>query len=105
MPFSLRTHHRFPVVCGVTYEHWAHEGQGTVWNLSTTGWWMSGDLPLQCGDVCSFRVVLPTRTRISVAAGIVRWVKGYDYGVETLVMDREAHDRLGEYIRHRTKQQ
>jgi hypothetical protein len=104
MSLSSRSHYRFPVCCGVTYEHWLHEGQGTVWNLSATGWWMSGNLPLQCGDVCSFQVVLPTRERVSVAAGIVRWVNGYDYGVETLVMDREAHDRLREYIRHRTKQ-
>lgn len=104
MSFILRSYQRFPVVCGATYEHWCHEGQGTVWNLSATGWWMSGDLPLQCGDVCSFQVLLPTRQRVSVAAGIVRWVNGYDYGVETLVMDREAQDRLREYIQQRTKQ-
>ena len=31
----------------------------------------------------------PTQERVYVAAGIVRWVRGEEYGVETLVMDDE----------------
>lgn len=101
MPYILRSYRRFPVVCDVLYEHWFRVGQGIVWNLSTTGWRVSGTLPLQYGDVCSFRVVLPTRKGVSVAAGIVRWVRGEDFGFETLVMDGKAQAHLGQYIQER----
>lgn len=101
MPYVLRPYRRFPVVCDVLYEHWFRIGQGIVWNLSTTGWRVSGTLPLQCGDVCSLRVVLPTYKRVSVAAGIVRWARSEDFGIETLVMDAEAQARLDQYIQER----
>lgn len=104
MSFTLRPYQRFPVACDVTYEHWFREGQGTVWNLSRTGWRMSGTLPLHCGDVCTLRAVLPTQKQISVTAGIVRWVRGEDYGIETLVMDRKVEAHLGKYIHERMRE-
>jgi hypothetical protein len=104
MPFFLRPHRRFPVVCPFTYEHWFHEGEGIVWNLSPTGWRLSGTLPLQRGDVCSLRMTLPTNQAIAVAAGIVRWVRGEEFGLETLVMDEEAQAHLRRYIQDRMKE-
>jgi hypothetical protein len=104
MPFVLRPYRRFPVNIPVTYENWFREGEGIVWNLSPTGWRLSGDLPLQRGDVCTLKVRLPTHKEISVAAGIVRWVQGQDYGIETLVLDEEAQARLGKYIQERMKE-
>lgn len=104
MPFVLRPFRRFPVVCAVTYEHWFRVGKGLVWNLSPTGWRMSGTLPLMCGDVCSLNVILPTHKQVSVAAGIVRWVLGQDYGIETLVIERRAQARLRKYIRERMEE-
>lgn len=101
--FIIRPYRRFPVACPVAYEHWFHEGQGTVWNLSSTGWRMSGDVPLQCGDVCSFRVILPHNI-VSVAAGIVRWARGEEFGIETLVIDERAQAQLGKYIQGRMKE-
>ena len=38
MPFSIRPFRRFPICCPVTYHAGLHEGHGTVWNLSLTGW-------------------------------------------------------------------
>ena len=38
MPFSIRSHRRFPVNCRVTYHAGLHEGSGTVWSVSLTGW-------------------------------------------------------------------
>lgn len=99
MPFVIRPYHRVPVVCPVIYEHWFREGEGIVWNLSPTGWRLSGDLPLKVGAVCSLSILLPTNKRVSVAAGIVRWVQGQDYGIETLVMDGEAQAALRHYVR------
>lgn len=104
MALVLRPYRRFPVTIPVTYEHWFREGVGIVWNLSPTGWRLSGSLPLQRGDVCSLTVRLTTNQQISVAAGIVRWVSGQDFGLETLVMDGKTEARLGMYIRERMKE-
>jgi len=104
MPFVIRPYHRVPVMCPVIYEHWFCEGEGVVWNLSPMGWRLSGNLPLERGDVCSLRMTLPTNKPISVAAGIVRWVKGEEFGLETLVMDEKTQVRLGTYIRARMKE-
>ncbi len=41
---------------------------------------------------------LPTRQSLYVAAGIVRWVRGEEYGVETLVMDEESGDDMDDYL-------
>lgn len=103
MPFVLRPYRRFPVVSPVTYEHEGQEGQGIVWNLSPTGCRLSGNLPLELGDICSLTVMLPTNTPVSVLAGMVRWVRGEDVGIETLAMDRKSQSQLGRYIRQRMK--
>jgi hypothetical protein len=46
MPFSIRPYRRFPVQCAVTYDAGPFQVQGTIRNLSCTGWRLSGDLPL-----------------------------------------------------------
>jgi hypothetical protein len=45
MPFSIRPYRRFAVHCSVTYNVGPFQGQGTVWNLSCTGWRLSGGQP------------------------------------------------------------
>src|SRR5215470_4365054 len=85
MPFTMRPYRRFPVCCPVTYQTGLFEGHGTVRNLSLTGWRFSGNLPLRIGEVCSLTVILPAYQPIYVAAGIVRWVQGEEYGIETHV--------------------
>lgn len=99
MPFTLRPYRRVPVCCPVTYEHKLRDGRGTVFNLSTRGWRLCGDLSLQPGDLCSLQIVLPTHQRITVAAGRVRWVQDTDCGIETLLMDTQDKARLAAYIR------
>jgi len=37
------TYRRFPVHCSVTYNAGPLQGHGTVWNLSCTGWRLSGE--------------------------------------------------------------
>jgi len=82
----------------VTSQTGLFEGRGTVWNLSLTGWRFSGNLPLRIGEVCSRTVNLSIDQRVYVAAGIVRWVRGEEYGVETLVIDDESREELEEYL-------
>ena len=72
-----------------------------MWNVSRSGWRFSGNLPLRIGEVCSLTVNLPTRQRVYVAAGIVRWVRGEEYGIETLEIDDESQADLDEYLRQR----
>jgi PilZ domain len=103
MPFSIRPFRRFPVQCSVTYNTGPFQGHGTVWNLSLTGWRFSGNLPLRVGEVCSLTVNLPTQETIYVAAAIVRWVRGEEYGVETLVMDDESREDMEQYICQRVE--
>jgi hypothetical protein len=59
MPFSSRPYYRFPVHCAVSYNAGPVQGQGTVWNLSWTGWRLSGDLPMRPGKTLSLTVTLP----------------------------------------------
>jgi hypothetical protein len=53
MPCSIRPYRRFPVQCSVTYNGGPFQGQGTIWNLSCTGWRLSGDLPMGPGEILS----------------------------------------------------
>jgi hypothetical protein len=98
MPFSIRPYRRFPVCYPVTYHAGLSKGSGTVWNISLSGWRLSGDVPMRVGQTCSLSVTLSTPRRIFVVAGIVRWVRGKEYGVETLVIDEESQEDVEEYL-------
>jgi hypothetical protein len=99
MPFSTRAFRRFPLCCPVTYDTGLSEGQGIVWNLSVNGWHLSGDVPLRVGETSSLTVNLPNQESIFVAAAIVRWVRGQDYGLETLVADKQTHSLVEQVIK------
>ena len=103
MSFLIRPSRRFPVCCPVTYQCGDFERHGTVWNLSLTGWRFSGNLPLRIGEVCVLTVNLPTQETLDVAAGIVRWMRGEGYGVETLVIDDESREDMEQYIWQRVQ--
>jgi hypothetical protein len=99
MPFSLRLYQRFPVYCSVTYHADLLQGQGTIWNFSLIGWKLSGDVPLQVGQTCSLTVNLPIEENIVVAAAIVRWVRGQEFGLETLSIEKQTHARVEHVIK------
>ena len=103
MPFTIPPSRRFPVCSPVTYHCGLFEGHGTVWNLSLTGWRFSGNLPLRIGEVCSLTVNLPTQPCIYVAAGVVRWVRGQEYGAEMLVIDDESREGMEQYVCQRVQ--
>ena len=99
MPLTTRPYRRSPVQCSVTYHAGPFQGQGTVWNLSLNGWKLSGDVSLRVGQTCSLTVNLPNQPSIVVAAAIVRWVRGQEYGLETLVVEKQMHGRLLQVIK------
>ena len=98
MPFSIRLFRRFPVHCSVSYNAGPFQGQGTVWNLSCTGWRLSGDLPMRPGEALSLTVTLPNEQRIDVPVAVVRWSRGQEFAVENLVIETHTHARLQHYV-------
>ena len=104
MPFSIRPFRRSPVQCSVTYHVGPFQGQGTVWNLSVNGWHLSGNVPLRVGQTCPLTVNLPNQRSIFVAAAIVRWVRGQEYGLETLVGETQTHSRLEHLVKRRVQE-
>ena len=98
MPFTIRPYRRLAVCCPVTNQCGLFEDHGTVWNLSRTGFRFSGNLPLRVGEACSLTVDLPDHPTIYLAAAIVRWVRGDEYGVETLVIDEESREDVERYV-------
>ena len=99
MPFTIRPHRRLSVHCAVTYNVGSFRGQGTIWNLSLYGWKLSGDVPLQVGETCSLTVNLPFEESIVVAAAIVRWVRGREFGLETVAIEKQTHSRVEHVIK------
>ncbi len=98
MPFSIRPFRRFPVHCSFSYNAGPFQGQGTVWNLSCTGWRLSGDLPMRPGEALSLTVTLPNEQRIDVPVAVVRWSRGQEFAVENLVIETHTHARLQHYV-------
>jgi len=98
MPFSIRPFRRFPVQCAVTYNAGPFQGEGTVWNLSCSGWRLSGDLPMRLGERLSLTVTLPNEQRIEVPEAVVRWSRGQEFAVENLAIRLHTRARLQHYV-------
>jgi hypothetical protein len=105
MPFSIRPYRRFPVQCCVTYNTGPFEGQGTAWNLSSTGWRLSGDLPMQPGETLALTVTLPNEQRIEILQAVVRWSRGQEFAVETVMVEQHTHARLQHYVTRLVQEQ
>lgn len=99
MPFSIRPFRRFPVHCSVTYNAGPFQGQGTVWNLSCTGWRLSGDLPMRPGETLSLTVTLPNEQHILIPQAVVRWSRGQEFAVENLAIEPYTRARLQHYVK------
>ena len=99
MPFSIRSYRRFPVQCSVTYYAGPFQGHGTVWNLSCTGWRLSGDLPMRPGEALSLTVTLPNEQRIEVPEAVVQWSRGQEFAVENVGIEPHTYARLQHYVK------
>ena len=69
-----------------------------VWNLSVNGWRLSGDVQLRIGQTCPLTVHFPNQLSLFVAGVIVRWVRGQEYGMETLVADTQTQRRVEQLV-------
>jgi len=98
MLFSIRPYRRFPVQCSVTYNAGPFQGQGTIWNLSCTGWRLSADLRMRPGETLWLTVRLPKKQWIEIPEAVVRWSRGQEFAVENLAIERHTHARLQHYV-------
>jgi hypothetical protein len=103
MSFVHRHYYRFPIFSPVKYEVRLRDGYGAVTNVSHRGWRIYGPVPVTVGDVCSLKVRLAATQWVLVSAGIVRWVRGAEAGIETVTMNDESQERLNDYIQERVK--
>lgn len=72
-----------------------------MWNLLLKRAVPLWDLPFRVGETCSFTIHLPNQQNIYVAAAIMlmRWVRGQESGLESLLIEKQTHDRLKHYVR------
>jgi hypothetical protein len=82
----------------VTYHAGLREGHGLVWNLSVNGWRFSGDVPLRVGQTCPLTIDVPDQHPLFVGAVTVRWVRGQEYGVETVVVEIPTQSRVAHWV-------
>jgi TPR repeat protein len=68
---DIGIHHGRSKVTSVLYQ-----GHGTLWNLSCSGWRLSGDLPMRPGENLLVTVTLPNEQGIEVLEAVVRWSLG-----------------------------
>ena len=99
MPFTLRPYRCFPVHCSVSHNTGPFQGQGTIWNLSCTGWRLSGDLPMRQGEGFSLTTTLPNKQRILIPLTVVQWSTRQELAVEDVVVVPHTHARLRHYMK------
>jgi len=99
MPFTIRSYRLFPVQCAVTYNAGPFHGQGTVWNLSYTGWRIAGNLPMRPGEILSLTITLPNEQRIEIPQAVVRWSMGQEFAVVNVVIEPHTHAGLQYYVK------
>ena len=99
MPFLIRLFRRFPVQCVVSYSAGPFTGVGTVWNLSRSGWRLSGDLPMRQGNPLSLTDTLPNEQSILIPQAVVRWSRRQEFAVENLAIKPHTVARLEHYVK------
>lgn len=90
------------VHCSVTYNTGPFQEQGTIWNLSYTGWRLSGDLPMRPGETLSLMVTLPNEQHINVPEAVVQWAHPHENDIETKNLDPYTKARLAHDVRRLT---
>ena len=99
MPFMIHLYRRVPVQCSVTYNAALFQKQGSLWNLSYTGWRLSGDWPMRPDKALSLAVTFPNEQRITFPESVVRWSTGQECAVENTVIERHTEAHLQHDVR------
>jgi hypothetical protein len=95
-----RTYHRFPLFYPVIFGGAPFVGEGILSNLSLMGCSVMSDREVLCGSDVRVSVLLPNqRPALSIELGTIKWVQGYEFGVEFLRLPFEARQRLNSTLR------
>jgi hypothetical protein len=81
--FVLRPYRRVPSRYALHYLSADYVGKGVVTNLSQSGVRIQGEHAVEPGLCLALRIKLPNEgPTIEVERATVRWVEGYDFGME-----------------------
>lgn len=95
-----RTYHRFPLFYPVIFGGVPFVGEGILTNLSLKGCSIMSDREVLCGSDVRMSVLLPNqRPALSIDLGTVKWVQGYEFGVEFHRLPLDARQRLDSALR------
>jgi hypothetical protein len=53
---------------------------------------------MRSGEFISLTVILPNEQHIEVPEAVVRWSRGQEFGIETVIASKHTLARLGHYI-------
>lgn len=97
-----RHNHRQHASCQMNYLTAEGLTSGTLIDLSTHGWRVTGERPVMRGATLSMHVYLPDQPLpLDIEAATVRWTNGQEFGVEITSLSPEAAARLSDYLQTR----
>lgn len=99
MPFTRWPYGRFPHQCSLTYNDGLFQRQSTVWNLSCTGWRLSGDQPMRPREALSLTITPHDEQHIEIPQSVVRWSRGQGIAMENLPMQPKIQARFHHYMK------
>ena len=95
-----RTYHRFPLFYPVIFGGAPFVGEGILTNLSLMGCSIMSNREVLCGSDVRVSVLLPNqRPALSIELGTIKWVQGYEFGVEFLRLPLDARQHLNNTLR------
>ena len=95
-----RTYHRFPLFYPVIFGGAPFVGEGILANLSLTGCSIMSDREVLCGSDVRVRVLLPNqKPALAIDLGTIKWVQGFEFGVEFLRLPLDARQHLNSTLR------
>lgn len=98
---ELRHFHRLPTRCPIEFSGEAASGQGIALNISRNGFLVQSPRRVPRGSDLKLRLFLPDGGwPLDVELAEVRWSRGRRLGLKTLVIEDEAWERLGKFIKH-----
>ena len=98
----MRRHSRFPVSWPVLYGNGAFLAEGTVLDLTTRGWRVTGSMPVVAGMQLTLKVSVPDRsTPLCIHRAMVLWVKEHEFAVEANEVAPDDQAWVAEFLRHK----
>lgn len=90
---------RLSIPCVLRFSGYQFLGEGSVLNLSNSGWLIHSRQPLKPGTPLLLRVYLPDcPDPMDVELAIVQWSHGERSGLKNFLLGNEARTRLNRYI-------